>query len=207
MKVMAFWFKTIAVIVCSIILPLAAQAQGEEPSLDSSYILRPMDVILIQVFGESELNSRQRIDGNGFVRMGLVGSVPVAGLNLKQAEERIEQAFVNGRFLRFPQVSIQVETYSAQFISILGQVSRPGRLQLEEERNTIRLVDAISAMGGFTGIARGDQVRITRVVQGGEELSVVVNAAGLINGRRSDVPAEFQVLLPGDIVFVPERLF
>lgn len=193
-----------------VVMALAGLAELSGQSIlegrDLGYVLRPMDVISIQIFGEADLEREQRIDGNGIVRLALVGSIQLAGLTLQAAEEQIEQAYVEGRYLRAPQAALTVVRYSEQFVSVLGQVADPGRIPLEDESSTIRLVDAISAVGGFTGIARGDAVTITRIGPEGEE-SVQVNAINLINGRGADVPERFQVLLPGDVVYVPERLF
>lgn len=177
------------------------------PAQESSYVLQRMDVIAIQVFGEADLSKVQRIDGSGQIRMGLIGTIEVAGLTLREAESRLEAAYTEGRFLRSPQVSMSVEEYAPQYVSVLGEVSSPGRIQLEGESEGIRLVDAISAVGGFTGIAKGDAVRITRMGLDGNETVVTVDASALINGRSTDIPEAFLVLKPGDVVNVPERLF
>ena len=181
-----------------------ASAQAEE---QHDYVLVEMDVISIQVFGEEDLSKVQRIDGSGNIRMGLIGTVSVAGLTLREAESQLEESFVSGRYLRDPQVSISVEEYAPQYVSVLGQVDKPGRVLLEKEANSMRLVDAISAVGGFTGIAKSDAVRITRMETNGTEQTVNINATSLINGESGDAPAEFIHLQPGDVVFVPERLF
>jgi polysaccharide export outer membrane protein len=179
--------------------------------VDSSgldYVLTEMDVVSVQVFGEPDLSSQaQRIDGSGRIRMGLIATIEVAGMTLREAEKRIEGAYVDGRYLRSPQVTIQVGNYAAKYISILGEVASPGRLQLEDESSTMRVVDAISAVGGFTGIAKSDAVRITRRDSSGKERTVVVDVDDLIDGKGREIPEDFHYLLPGDIVNVPERLF
>lgn len=180
---------------------------GGSAEQHTSYVLSKLDVVSILVFGEKDLSKTQRIDGSGNIRMGLIGTVDIEGLSLREAELKLEDAYKEMRFLRDPQVSIQVEEYAPQFISVLGQVTKPGRVQLEKESNGIRLVDAISAVGGFSGIAKADAVRITRASADGEETTVVIDAEALINGRNTDTPEEFESLLPGDVVFVPERLF
>jgi polysaccharide export outer membrane protein len=173
----------------------------------SSYVLRKLDVVSIQVFGEPDLNKVQRIDGSGNIRMGLIGTVKIVGLTLREAESVLQQEYVSQRFLRDPQVSLQVDEYAAQYVSVLGQVEKPGRVQMEDESTGMRLVDAISAVGGFTGIAKGDAVRITRVNEDNTETTITVDAEALINGREASIPQTFLNLQPGDIVFVPERLF
>lgn len=198
--------------ILRLLFPVFLAAACGAPSLsaqtaDGSYSLREMDVISVQVFGEPELTKTHRIDGSGVIRVGLIGTVEVAGLTLREAENRIERAFVEQRFIRDPQVSIQVVAYASRYVSILGEVDEPGRVQLEEEAESMRLLDALSAVGGFTGVAKADAVRITRTRDDGSEATVIIDAEALINGRSTEIPAGFDHLLPGDVVHVPERLF
>lgn len=171
------------------------------------YILSEKDVVSVQVFGEPELSKEQRLDGSGNIRMGLIGTIDIAGLTLREAELKLEKAYQDLRYLRDPQISLQVSEYAPRYISVLGKVNSPGRVQLEDESNGMRLVDAISAVGGFSGIAKSDAVRITRTATDGMEITKVVDAEALVNGRDSEIPEAFLILQPGDVVFVPERLF
>lgn len=188
--------------------PVAGQGSaGEREEAGRSYVLRSMDVIEIQVFGEEELSRVQRIDGAGQIRMGLIGTMEIAGRTLREAENALERAYVEQRYLRDPQVSLSVQEYAPLFVSVLGEVQSPGRVELEAEAEGMRLVDAISAVGGFTGIAKGNAVRITRIGEDGEESTSTVDAAALINGDPSGVPPRFRKLKAGDVVYVPETLF
>jgi polysaccharide export outer membrane protein len=185
---------------------LLAPLSGQ-PEATDNYILRELDQVEIQVFGEPTLSKSLRIDGSGAIRMGLVGTVRLAGLSLSEAEAMLEQLYVEQRFLRDPQISIEVKEYAPLFIHVFGEVAKPGRVRLDGEDTTMPLIDLISAVGGFTGIAKSDSVRITRTSTDGVEIVRTVNAEALINGSTGQVAPEFQVLLPGDVVFVPERLF
>lgn len=174
---------------------------------DASYRLAARDAVSVRVFGEPDLTKRQRLDGEGTIRMDLIGTITLAGLTIREAETRIERAFREQLFLRDPQVSLSIEAYAPRHISILGEVENPGRVELEEELNGMRLVDAISAVGGLNGIAKGDAVRLTRLGPDGQEVTVVINAEAIISGRPSNTDAQYLTLLPGDVLFVPERLF
>lgn len=189
--------------------PAYTQRDGSGPErvTDSAYRLNARDVIEVKVFGEPELAKRQRLDSNGTIRMDLIGTVALAGMTVRESEEHLERLFREQRYLRDPQVSVQIEAYAPRHISILGEVKNPGRVEVEEELNGMRLVDAISAVGGLSGIAKGDAVRLTRIGLDGEEVTVVLNAEAIISGRPSDVAEEYRFLLPGDVLFVPERLF
>ena len=190
----------------SFVLPVAATGQPALGEADR-YVLRELDVVSVQIFGEPELSKDLRIDGSGSVRLGLIGTIQLAGLTLEQAEQRIGDSYVEERYLRDPQVTIEVREYAPLYVHVFGQVARPGRVQLENEDMGMPLLDLISAVGGFTGLAKADAVRITRTSASGSEVVVTVNAEALFNGRDAKIPAEFLTLQPGDVVFVPERLF
>lgn len=193
--------------VCLFMLSvIGSLAEAQAPNLES-YALRELDLIAIQVYDEPDLSKEQRIDGSGAVRMGLIGTVELAGLTLEEAEDKLEQLYVAERYLRDPQISIEVRQYAPLYVHVFGQVGRAGRVQLEGEDLRMPLLDVISAVGGFSGLAKSDAVRITRTDENGTETVVTVNAEALINGKAPNIPPEFLTLQPGDVVFVPERLF
>jgi len=203
-------------LVC-MLLPLAAMlavtsiatAQNEIKALDDGvYRLGKLDQIQITIFDEPDLSVAQRINGEGSVRIPLIGVVKVAGLTISKAETEIENAYVANEILKDPIVSIQVIDYAPKEISILGAVGSPGKLPFPTEVSSLDIVDVISKVGGFTKIARADSVRITRVGDDGREIIFTVNVESMITGRgrRSGEPARVPIY-PGDVIWVPERMF
>lgn len=186
---------------------LAVNTGLAQPEPDASYKLRQMDLISVQVFNEADLSKQTRIDGSGRIRMGLIGTIEIAGLTLSEAEDLLEKTFLDERFLRDPQISIEVLQYAPLYVHVFGEVNRPGRIQLEGEQLSVPILDLISAAGGFTGLAKSDSVRITRTSTSGEEKVIEINLQSLIDGKKADIPEEFKNLLPDDVVFVPVRLF
>lgn len=187
-------------------LPQAPAQSANDPS-DDSHRLRELDLIIVQVYGEADLSKQTRIDGSGQIRMGLIGAIGIAGLTVAEAEDLLEKTYLKERYLRDPQISIEVLEYAPLFVHVFGQVRQPGRVRLEGEQESIPLLDLISAAGGFTGLARSDNVRITRTDESGDETIVNVDVESLINGKAKGLPGAFEELLPGDVVYVPERLF
>jgi polysaccharide export outer membrane protein len=186
-----------------------ASAQDEtEPQEDGSYRLGKLDQIQITIFDEPDLSVAQRINGEGSVRIPLIGVIKVAGLTISKAETRIEEAYVENQILKDPIVSIRVIDYAPKEISILGAVGSPGKLPFPTEVSSLDIVDVISKVGGFTKIARADSVRITRVGDDGREIIFTVNVESMITGRgrRSGEPARVPIY-PGDVIWVPERMF
>jgi protein involved in polysaccharide export with SLBB domain len=90
---------------------------------------------------------------------------------------------------------------------VLGQVKKPGKVIFPIEANGMDIRDVVSQAGGFTNIARSREVRVTRVSADGQEQALTVNVEQMLSGRGADGAAQSFLVLPGDIVFVPERFF
>lgn len=146
----------------------------------------------------------RRIDGNGNISLPLVGAVPVQGLTATEAAKRIELVFIEQEILVHPQVSVTVAEYFPREISVLGQVNKPGKVELPIEAESLSIVEAVSRAGGLTRIAKSDSVRITRRGEDGQEKSETVDLQRMIDGRGGVAPF---LILPGDVIFIPERVF
>lgn len=160
--------------------------------------LGPGDLFDIRVYGEKELSSAYRVASDGTIDFPLIGTIVVNGLTPSAVKQLIEKELIDGQFLKRPQVSILVKEYTSKKISVFGQVKKPGTFSYQEGMG---VVEAISIAGGFTAMARTDDTTVTRVVKG-EKRKYKVPVEEIGEGRASDF-----VLRPGDIVFVPERIF
>ncbi|HVU25779.1 MAG TPA: polysaccharide biosynthesis/export family protein [Opitutus sp.] len=179
-------------------LPVCAAAQ-------SDYRLADHDLIEIQVFNQPDMTARQRVTSSGELRLPLIGTVKVAGKTLREAEQELESRYEAGGFFVNPQVILAVAEYGARFVSVLGEVKNPVRMPFPPEAASIGVVQAITEAGGFTRVARSDNVQIIRRREGGEQ-RITLNLEKALAGDNSRDNTGFQ-LLPGDIVYVPERLF
>ena len=169
------------------------------------YRISPRDLVQFQVFNQPDMTTSQRVSANGELRLPLLGTYAIAGRTLREAEEQLEKLYQSGGFFVSPQVILSVEEYGERFVSILGQVQNPERIPLSVETKSIGILQAITQSGGFTRVARTDQVQVLRVSPEGREERLTVNVDDLLRPGRSGV-SEFQ-LQSGDIVFVPERVF
>ncbi len=169
------------------------------------YRISARDLVQFQVFNQPDMTTAQRVSANGELRLPLLGTYAIAGRTLREAEDQLEKLYQSGGFFVAPQVILTVEEYGERFVSILGQVKNPERIPLSVETQSIGILQAITQSGGFTRVARTDQVQVLRIAAGGREERLVVNVDDLLRPGRSGV-SEFQ-LQPGDIVFVPERVF
>lgn len=182
---------------------LQTLAAEEEP--DDSYRLYPRDSVTLSVYGEPDISTQLRLSGNGSINIPLLGNLNVGGLSLSEAENKIAQAYVEREIFIDPQITLQVTEYSKKEISILGQISNQGRIELPPEMASLSIIEAVSSAGGLSRIAKGDAVRVTRKnLETNEEQVFVVDVESMITGRSK---TEVFFVIPGDIIFVPERLF
>lgn len=189
---------------------LLAQIPSAQPPVDPSkaivYRISTNDIIRIGVFQEADLDMISRVDVKGMVNLPLIGQIKVINLTIPEAEATIESAYQDGRFLRNPQVTISVQEYTPREVSIQGQVRNPGRYPLPIEQ-TMSLLELVTRAQGFTDTARGTAVNVTRVNPDGTKEVFTVDVESLIKGRdRAKVKDSSLILLPGDIVYVPERI-
>ncbi len=190
-----------------LLITVLFSAQGLDANQESSgsYRLYPLDVISLAIYGEPSLSTQLRLSGDGAINIPLIGNLTVGGLTLAEAEARIAETYIEREIFISPQVTLQVSEYSKKEISFLGQISRQGKIVLPPETTSLSIIEAVSAAGGFNRIAKADSVRISRKDPStGEEKIYIVDVESMIEGKNKD--GVFFVL-PGDIVFIPERLF
>ena len=170
-----------------------------------AYTLMTNDKLNIAVVQENDLAVISRVDAKGTVNLNLIGEVHVAGLTIPEAQRAIEQAYVNGRFLRRPQVIINVEDYAPRLVHISGEVKLPASYPLPVE-TPLTLVDLIYRAGGFTDSAKGSAVTIIRKRPDGTPTVIgPIDVEAMMKGKKSgDASLELQ---PDDSVNVPQRIF
>lgn len=175
-------------------------------ALPPNYKLNVTDTVTITVFEEPELSVTQRIPANGKIRIPLLGEINLLNLTVRDAEYKIQEAFIDARLLRKPQVYITVSGYVAQEFSVFGQLGGQGQIPFPVEKDSMDIIEAISRAGGFTGIARGSDVRITRRKADGSQEYFSLDVESMIEDQEDGDYKEF-LIYPGDIIYVPERLF
>ncbi|MEO0794577.1 MAG: polysaccharide biosynthesis/export family protein [Verrucomicrobiota bacterium] len=185
----------------------AAASGGAPQALPSNYRLNVTDQVTVSVFEEPELTVTQLIPANGMIRMPLLGEISLLGLTIREAEYKVQNAYIDARLLRKPQVYITVSGYVAREFSIFGQVSGQGQIPFPIERDSMDIVEAIARSGGFTGIARSSAVRITRKDAAGHEENIIVDVEELIEDQDTTSRRGEFLVYPGDIIYVPERIF
>ena len=165
-----------------------------------SYVLQPGDLVDIRVYMEDNMDRVLRISGNGTVTFPLVGNIKIAGLSLEQAEQNLANRLTE--YLRQPQVSMLVKEYGNKTVYVLGQVSKPGSIQIPPEKQ-LTVLEAITSVGGFTDVANASKVRVLRL-ENGKQKNIDVDVTQITKQGNKSLDIALQ---PGDVVFVPQSLF
>ncbi|HTL68227.1 MAG TPA: polysaccharide biosynthesis/export family protein [Lacunisphaera sp.] len=182
----------------------AATAKGEKKNYIHALTLA--DRLRVAVYQEDDLTTLTRIDARGRVNLPLIGEIKIGGMTITEAQTAIENAYKDGRYLRNPQVTINVEEYAPREVSIQGQIRNPGRYTLPIE-STFTVVELVTKAGGITDIGKGTAVTITRILPDGTKKVFTVDVDSIIKGKKGNNTDDNNFLLQaGDYVYVPERL-
>src|SRR5206468_5392289 len=175
----------------------AAPALPSGVSAPSGYILSANDQVAVEVFGEEDLRTNGRLNGEGNLSVPLLGSIHLAGLTLTQAASRLTDLYARD-YLVNPKVNVMLVGYAKRRFTMLGQINRPGSYEMPDgSPEGIDLLEAIAMAGGYTRIAAPEKVSIRR---GNQVLRV--DAKRQARGGNSAF-----TILPGDTVTVGESIF
>jgi polysaccharide biosynthesis/export protein len=159
------------------------------------YLVGPFDKLTIDVFGIAELSSREvQTDASGRISFPLAGVVEAAGRTPGEIEDIIEDRLRN-RFVRDPQVTVNLKETVSQVITVDGQVKRPG---LYPVVGSMTLMRAVATAEGTAEFAKLDDVVIFRTVDG-KQLAALYNLKAIRRGNYED-PEVFanDVVVVGD---------
>jgi polysaccharide biosynthesis/export protein len=161
---------------------------------DRPALIGPLDTIQIDVFNVPDLSRELQVDAGGRISMPLVGSLDARGKTADELAGSIEQS-LRGRYVRNPEVTINIKSSVSQVVTVDGQVVEPG---LYPVTNQMTLMRAIASAKGMTEFARQDDVVILRTVAG-RKMAGLYNMAAIRRGAYDD-PAIYanDVIVVGD---------
>lgn len=166
----------------------------------ADYKISGADLLDITIYQQQDLDRKVRVSQNGTISFPLIGIVEVGGLSVNQAEEAISKKLRD--YLISPQVSIFIKEYGNKKVFVLGEVKKPGSVELPTEAK-LTVVEAISLAGGFTPIAAPDRTKIIRTMDGKSQiLTVEISAITKRGEKQKDLFLE-----PSDVVYIPQSFF
>ena len=159
-----------------------------EPDLNiptpKNYILSAGDELLINVWGDSELNLKLKVSPEGTILIPNLGPVSVSGLTIETAENRIRQEL--GRIMSTLSgntdgantfVSVSLSQIRSIKVNIVGEVVAPGTYTLP---SFATLFNALYAAGGVNEIG---SLRGIKVYRNSKEIAKLDVYDYLLNGK------------------------
>lgn len=201
-----FWRLAVAVIVGLSAFVAAANAQ-------SSYSIKPGDVLNVEVLEDSSLNRQVLVLPDGTISYPMVGSVPAAGRTVVDVKQQLT-AGLAPNFATAPNVFVAVQSLATPTrrsgggggvaavrtmdVYVMGEVGSPGKKAVKQGTT---LLQFLAEAGGLTKFAAEKRIELHRTSSGAETV-YLFSYSGKGHGSRI---AGSTVLAPGDVVIVPER--
>lgn len=139
--------------------PSSAKVEGPiTASPSGDYQIGPFDLLKINVFQVPELSQEVRVNSEGFISLPLIGAVQVNGLTSQQMEELLAK-ILGEKYLQDPQVSVFIEEYTSQRVTVEGAVTKPGIYPIQG-RTT--LLQAIASAQGVNDVANQAGIKLFR---------------------------------------------
>lgn len=163
----------------------------------ANYVLGPGDELIIDVWGDSELNVRYTIAPDGHITVPGLGRIQLSGLNVKQAESKIRSEFSSiysdlGSYTPRTFLGVSVGNVRTIKVNVMGEVVTPGTYTLSSFASVFH---ALYVSGGPNKIG---SLRNIRLFRNGEIAATVDLYEYLMKGNNTgDI-----TLRDGDIVKV-----
>lgn len=159
------------------------------------YTIADGDVLSIDVFGLEEMQFKEIIvRPDGKIDFPLIGEVQAAGRSPSELAKSMKEQL--SPYVKAPQVSVNIARFHTIKVYVLGEVNRPGVVELQNSHNVI---DAIAGAGSWTKDAAKKKVHLIRYGQKNETGTIVVNLLNIV--KKGDTTENYE-LGNGDILFL-----
>jgi polysaccharide biosynthesis/export protein len=197
------WSSWMILVLLTLVMAPASFAAAQSAA---DYVIGPQDILLVQVFDQSDLGGKYTVEADGTFGFPLIGRIKAGGLTLRAFEAELKAKLADGYF-RNPQVTIAVEQYRSQRVFVMGEVRQPGPVALT---GGMTLIEALARAGSTLTTASGE-VAVVRSPQGkanGEPVLPDQDAAtevfrATIRELESGALSQNLELRDGDTIFVP----
>ncbi|MBD1844971.1 SLBB domain-containing protein [Cyanobacteria bacterium FACHB-63] len=176
--------------------PIPAASSNVDTADADSYTLGAGDRIRVDIFNVAEYSKEYQVLVNGTLNLHRVGSIPVAGLTIRQAQSAIAARY--SRLLKDPTVDVSLMNARPVNVAIAGEVGKPGTYALAfgEGGKFPTVTKLIREAGGMNRSADARQVLVRR--NGSQEIRLNMWELFTTGNIRQDLS-----LRDGDSIFIP----
>ena len=101
------------------------------------------------------------VDNDGYITLPIIGQVKCDGMTRAELQSEIEKKIIESNYIADPQVNVRFANLQ---ISVLGEVTRPGRYDIKNDKVT--LFDALAMAGDMTIYGNRENVAVIREIDG-----------------------------------------
>jgi polysaccharide export outer membrane protein len=157
-------------------------------------LIGPGDTLHVQVYDTPEMEQRARVTDAGDLPLSFLGDVKVVNMTPGQAAKEIEQRLIASAIMLHPQVTVRVDLYATQNVTVMGQVMKPGAYETDTRR---KVIEVLALAGGLTDVA---DRHITIERHGDPNHKFDYYYSNIAGTALDDDP----MVYPGDTVIVPK---
>jgi polysaccharide export outer membrane protein len=181
--------------------PASFVAMQEGPG--EEYVIGPLDELTIFVWRNPELGAQVQVRPDGRITTPLITDMPAVGKTPKMLADDITLQL--SQYIQEPLVSVIVNKFAGTFsqqVRIVGATTKPASIPY---RANMTLLDAMIAVGGLNEFAAGNKARLIRFdKERGSQREYAIKLGDLL--RKGDSRANV-MLMPGDVIIIPESTF
>jgi polysaccharide export outer membrane protein len=168
-------------------------AQLEE-SDNPVYRMGSGDVVRLEVFGRPEVSGKHIVGPDGKISLPLAGEIGLGDRTREEGRDLVTKRL--SHFFTQPFVSLMVDEYTSNQVTVLGRVERAG---VQKFAQSPTLAEVLAGAGAMPILDK--QATLTRcAIMRGRDKLIWVDLKALLNGD----PAYNLRMKKGDIVFIPD---
>ena len=181
--------------------PASFVAMQEGPG--EEYVIGALDELTVHVWRNDELGAEVQVRPDGRITTPLVADMPAVGKTPTMLAEDIRLQL--SQYISDPLVTVIVNKFAGTFsqqVRIVGATEQPASIPF---RANMTLLDAMIAVGGLSEFAAGNRaklIRFDRSTGGQKEYALRLNDLLKRGQSKANV-----MLMPGDVIIIPESMF
>jgi polysaccharide export outer membrane protein len=173
-------------------------------------IVRPGLALNVQVLasGQKEVDEKnRRISEICSLSLPLIGEVVITNMTVREIQAKLTKLYC--RYYVDPQVIVEGQIEQGDtavspwgYVTILGRVKKPGQVNIPPTSD-LTVSRAVQLAGGLDTSANNSAIIVTRKVgNANKQFEVNLDRVGAMGLIKEDI-----ILIPGDVVYVPEMIF
>jgi len=181
--------------------PASFVAMQEGPG--EEYIVGPLDELTVFVWRNPELGAQVQVRPDGRITTPLITDMPAVGKTPSMLAEDIKLQL--SQYIQEPLVSVIVNKFAGTFsqqVRVVGATEKPASIPY---RANMTLLDAMIAVGGLSEFAAGNRAKLIRFDKtSGRQREFALRLGDLLKKGESRANV---MLMPGDVIIIPESMF